>query len=81
MSKKSGIVYDKTEAALKAKVIEAGVKVIELPPADLATWKAEGRKDLSRLGKGNGFQGTSGRRGSKGSPKFARYGLDVRYSG
>jgi TRAP-type C4-dicarboxylate transport system substrate-binding protein len=44
MSKKSGIVYDKTEAALKAKVIESGVKIIELPPADLTTWKNEGKK-------------------------------------
>jgi TRAP-type C4-dicarboxylate transport system substrate-binding protein len=44
MSRKSGIVYDKTEAALKTKVLESGVKVNDLPPADLAKWKAEGKK-------------------------------------
>lgn len=44
MSRKSGIVYDKTEAALKAKVLEYGVKVNDLPPADLAKWKNEGKK-------------------------------------
>jgi len=44
MSRKSGIVYDKTEAALKAKVIESGVKINDLPSADLASWKKEGDK-------------------------------------
>ncbi|MCG6879005.1 MAG: TRAP transporter substrate-binding protein DctP, partial [Deltaproteobacteria bacterium] len=44
MSRKSGIVYDKTEAALKTKVIESGVKINDLPSADLASWKNEGYK-------------------------------------
>jgi TRAP-type transport system periplasmic protein len=44
MSRKSGIVYDKTEAALKTKVIESGVKINDLPSADLASWKKEGDK-------------------------------------
>jgi TRAP-type C4-dicarboxylate transport system substrate-binding protein len=44
MSRKSGIVYDKTEAALKTKVIESGVKINDLPSADLDSWKNEGDK-------------------------------------
>lgn len=44
MSRKAGIVYDKTEAALEKKVLEYGVKVNDLPQADLAKWRAEGKK-------------------------------------
>ena len=44
MSRKAGVVYDKTEAALKKKVLQHGVKVVNLPPADLDKWKIEGKK-------------------------------------
>ena len=44
MSKKAGVVYDQTEASMKAKVLQHGVKVNDLPPGDLAKWKSEGKK-------------------------------------
>jgi TRAP-type C4-dicarboxylate transport system substrate-binding protein len=44
ISRKAGIVYDRTEASLKKKVLEYGVKVNELPTKDLAKWQAGGRK-------------------------------------
>lgn len=44
MSRKAGVVYDRTEAALKEKVLKYGVKVNDLAPADLAKWKEEGKK-------------------------------------
>ena len=43
MSRKAGIVYDKTEAVLKDKVLEHGVKSVDLAPADLRKWKEEGK--------------------------------------
>jgi TRAP-type C4-dicarboxylate transport system substrate-binding protein len=44
MSRKAGIVYDKTEASMKEKVLQYGVKVNNLAPEDLAKMKAEGKK-------------------------------------
>jgi TRAP-type C4-dicarboxylate transport system substrate-binding protein len=44
MSKKAGVVYDRTEASLKEKVLQHGVKVNDLSAADLAKWKSEGKK-------------------------------------
>ena len=62
MSRKSGIVYDKTEAVLKKKVLESGVKVNNLPPADLAKWKAGGKKisdDWAKQMEAKGLQGNA----------------------
>ena len=62
MSRKAGIVYDKTEAVLKNKVLESGVKVNDLPPADLAKWKAGGKKiseDWAKQMDAKGLQGTA----------------------
>ncbi len=62
MSRKAGIVYDKTEAALKKKVLESGVKMNDLPQADLAKWKAEGKKICESWAKemdAKGLQGSA----------------------
>ncbi|RJR32697.1 MAG: hypothetical protein C4576_29620 [Desulfobacteraceae bacterium] len=44
VSRKAGVVYDRTEAALKEKVLQHGIKVNNLPPEDIARWRAEGLK-------------------------------------
>jgi TRAP-type transport system periplasmic protein len=44
MSRKAGIAYDRTEAAMKDRVLQHGIKVNNLPPEDLARWKSEGMK-------------------------------------
>lgn len=62
MSRKAGIIYDKTEAVLKKKVLESGVKVNNLPAADLAKWKAGGKKisdDWAKQMEAKGLQGNA----------------------
>ncbi len=44
MSRKAGVVYDRTEASMKEKVLQYGVKVNNLPPEDLAKMRTEGKK-------------------------------------
>jgi TRAP-type C4-dicarboxylate transport system substrate-binding protein len=43
-SRKAGIVYDRTEASMKKKVLEYGVKVNELPMEDQAKMQSAGRE-------------------------------------
>jgi TRAP-type C4-dicarboxylate transport system substrate-binding protein len=43
-SRKAGIVYDRTEASMKKKVLESGVKVNELPMEDQAKMQLAGRE-------------------------------------
>ena len=44
LSRKAGVVYDRTEESMKKQVLEYGVKVNELPPEDLAEWQLGGKK-------------------------------------
>jgi TRAP-type C4-dicarboxylate transport system substrate-binding protein len=44
VSRKAGVVYDRTEESMKKQVLDYGVKVNELPPEDLAKWQAGGKK-------------------------------------
>ena len=62
MSRKAGKVYDRTEAVLKAKVLESGVKANDLAPEDLAKWKEEAveiRADWAKEKEGKGLPGNA----------------------
>jgi len=69
MSRKAGKVYDRTEAVLKTKVLESGVKANDLAPEDLAKWKedaAEIRETWAREMEGKGLPGTAVLRDAQG---------------